>query len=153
MILDLGCGPNKTEGAIGIDIYPFEGVDYVRDLNRGLPFSDSTVDTIIARQILEHLEGSDFMFVVNEMWRVSKPDAEWLIVVPDAYSPNRYRDPTHKIRDFSEDSFMLWEVDAENEYLIFVGPEYNRQAKLNVVNTEVINGKTRDRAYQIRVIK
>lgn len=34
VILDVGCGPNKTPGAVGIDALPLEGVDVVHNLNQ-----------------------------------------------------------------------------------------------------------------------
>jgi hypothetical protein len=93
----------------------------------------------------------DLIFLVEDCWRVSKPGVMWNIVVPDATSPNRYRDPTHATRDWAPDSFMLWEVKPDGEWLIFVGPAYGRRAKLKVLGTS-LNGN-KDRSYSIQVIK
>ncbi len=150
-ILDIGCGPSKAAGAIGIDRYPFEGVDIVRDLMRGLPFNDNSFDSIIAKQVLEHFAGDDLMFLVEEMYRVSISGAKWQVVVPDAASPNRYRDPDHKTRDWHEDSFMLWEVDDKGEWPIFVGPAYDRRAKLKRLGSGLTSGQ--DRHYAMEVVK
>lgn len=149
--LDLACGPNKTPGCVGIDHYPFEGVDVVRDLRRGLPFSDNTVEAILAKHIIEHFDGEDLLFLIDEMWRVTIPGGDWVVVVPDLSSPNRYKDPTHKTRDWSPDSFDFWKVNDAGEHLIYRGPAYRADAKLEVVATEV-NGN-RDRFYRIKVIK
>ena len=59
IMLDLGCGPNKNQGFTGIDRGEFDGVDIVRDLCRGLPFADSSIDGIMAKHILEHFDGED----------------------------------------------------------------------------------------------
>lgn len=152
MILDLGCGPKKLEGSVGIDVWPFDGVDIVRDLRRGLPFSDSTVDAIRAQQVMEHFDGEDLIFIVEEMWRVLKPASVAYIEVPDAHSPNRYRDPTHKTRDWNKDSFRLWEVDEKDEWLIYVGPMYRRQAKFHVA-TQPDTGTEFNRSYQLMALK
>ena len=151
VLLDIGCGPQKTPGTVGIDHQPFPGVDIVRDLMRGLPFADNSADGIIAKQVLEHFGGRDLMFLIEEMYRVSKPDATWYIIVPDAASPNRYRDPTHVTRDWQPDSFMLWEVDGDGAWPIFVGPEYGRSARLRLKASELSPGL--DRSYILQVVK
>lgn len=151
LLLDIGCGPAKAKGHIGIDAYAFPGVDIIRDIRRGLPFNDDTFDGLRAHHVVEHFGGGDLLFIVNEMWRVCKPGAMLEITAPDATSPNRYRDPTHLTRDWSEDSFMLWQVDVNGAYQIFVGPLYDRQAKLRKVTTAV--NSNLDRFYRLEVVK
>ena len=148
--LDLGCGPCKQPGHVGIDQYPFPGVDVQRDLRRGLPFDDDSVDSIHSQHTLEHLQGEDLIFVIEEMWRVCKAGAEWTIIVPDATSPNMHKDPMH-CSYWYEESFDLWRVNEKGEYLIFVGPGYGRRAKLEVLGTAV--SATLDRLFRIRVVK
>lgn len=152
-ILDLGCGPRKLPGAIGIDLYPYLGVDMVRDLRRGLPFDDSRFDRVNAHHVLEHFDGEDLFFLVEEMWRVARPGGQLTICVPDLTSANRYRDPLHRTRDWSSDSFMIWEVDERGEWTIYVGPLYHRRAKLACLCTEVGDDETRNRSYLLKVIK
>lgn len=150
--LDIGCGPHKAKGSLGIDRYSFDGrVDIVRDVMRGLPFNNAVFKHIIAKHILEHFDGNDLLFLIDEMYRVSIDGADWIIVVPDATSPNKYRDPTHKIRDWHEDSFMLWEVDDKGDWSIFVGPDYGRNAKLRRLACGLNENK--DRLYQFKVVK
>ena len=151
LLLDIGCGPAKAPGHVGLDRYPFPGVDAVRDLRRGLPFNDSIFDGVRAHHVLEHFGGEDLLFLVDEMWRVCKPLARLEVTVPDATSPNRYRDPTHVERDWHEDSFMMWAVDADDDYLIFVGPSYQRHAKLALLTTAI--NPNRDRLYRLEVLK
>ena len=148
--LDIGCGPNKQPGYLGLDYWPFLGVDIVRDLRRGLPFDDDSVDSIYSSHCIEHFAGADLIFLIEEMWRVSKPGAGWTIIVPDASSPNMHKDPMH-CSYWYEESFDLWRVNEQGEYLIFVGPGYGRRAKLGVLGTAVNDNS--DRLYQLRVIK
>mgnify|MGYP001608609104 CR=1 FL=1 len=148
--LDLGCGTAKQMGYIGLDHYPFPGVNIVRDLRRGLPFDDDSIDSIYSAHCFEHFAGEDLIFLIEECWRVSKPGAEWTIIVPDATSPNMHKDPMH-CSYWYEESFDLWRVNEQGEYLIFVGPGYGRRAKLEVLGT-VVNAN-KDRLYRLRVIK
>lgn len=149
--LDVGCGASKITGAIGLDRYPFPGVDVVRDLRRGLPFNDSIFDGVRAHHVVEHFTGEDLLFIVDEMWRVTKWGGQLEVTVPDATSPNRYRDPTHLERDWHEDSFMLWAVGDDGSYLIYVGPAYQRHAKLRLLTTAISPSK--DRMYRLEVLK
>ena len=75
--LDLGSGAEEREqhrnGFIGIDFKDY-GYNMVRDVTRGLPFSDNTVDEIIAHNFFEHLSSEDWMFVLKECWRVLTPE-------------------------------------------------------------------------------
>jgi len=153
--LDLGCGPAKQAGYVGIDHYPFPGVDITRDLRRGLPFDDDSVGAIYSAHTLEHFSGEDLIFLIEECYRVSEPGAEWTIIVPDATSPNMHKDPLH-CSYWYEESFDLWKVNEKGDlaypkYLIFVGPGYGRRAKLEVLGTAV--SATLDRLFRLRVIK
>jgi len=95
MKLDLGCGKNKKEGCIGVDIEKFPGVDVVADLNeKFFPFRDSTFDEICLYDILEHLD--DILHVLEEVWRVGKNGARIFIRIPHFSSPYAYNDPTHR---------------------------------------------------------
>jgi len=59
IIIELGCGPRKKEGRIGIDAVDLPGVDIVADLEKGFPFlPDNSVDQIHCRSFLEHIKNS-----------------------------------------------------------------------------------------------
>ena len=93
--IDLGCGPNKREGCLGIDIMLIDGVDIVRDIDkRGLPFSDSAVEYIYTCHFLEHTD--NFIFIMNEIFRVCCANALVEIIVPTIMSPHALADPSHK---------------------------------------------------------
>jgi GT2 family glycosyltransferase len=102
LCLNLGCGdrPRKQEGPdhwLNLDVKPFDGVDVVRDIRRGLPFNDGVFDHILADNILEHFDPDDFVFVLNEIDRVLKVGGTVEIIVPHAFSQGAYQDPTHKM--------------------------------------------------------
>ncbi len=93
--IDLGCGNRKVKGALGVDTVPVPGVDVVADINRGLPFRDSSVDAVYSYHILEHVD--DFLETMNEIWRICRPGALVFIKVPHAASSFvTWKDPTHR---------------------------------------------------------
>lgn len=151
MILDLGCGPNKmSPDYIGIDHYPFPNVDIVRDLTRGLPFSDNTADAIFAKHILEHFDGEDLIFIVEEMCRVCKNESIITVVLPSLGSPNCGKDFTHRKKDWDEWSFQMWEK-RNGEYIIERGPMYGIVGELKILETKTNNNN--DRIYIMTNVK
>jgi ubiquinone/menaquinone biosynthesis C-methylase UbiE len=102
--VELGSGIERKSGYIGIDKEDY-GQEYVRDVEKGLPFDDNSVDNIFAQHLLEHIV--DLQFVMEEIWRVLKPNGILEVVVPHQDSPSALKDPTH-IRLFNEYSFDYW---------------------------------------------
>lgn len=95
--LDLGCGDRKRNDFphfVGIDKIPGKGVDIVRDIEKGLPFCDCSIDFIYASHLMEHIE--DLTFVMDEIWRVLKKKGILEIICPKWDSEMAYYDPTHK---------------------------------------------------------
>ena len=109
MKLNLGCGRHKLEGFINIDKVKECHPDIHRDLIRGLPFGDNTIDEIFTSHTFEHLKGEeDFIFVMNECYRVLKSNGILRIVVPSGYKLEwALRDPTHN-RVFFEQTFWYF---------------------------------------------
>lgn len=107
--LDIGCGPNKKAGFLGVDAIKFDGVDAVFNAGRDpWPYSDSSVDEIHASHFLEHLTNLDGKWervhFFNEAHRVLKPGAPMTLIFPHWASNRYYGDPTHK-EPFSEMGF------------------------------------------------
>jgi predicted SAM-dependent methyltransferase len=103
--LDIGCGKKKKEGWIGIDWTDY-GQEIVRDITRGIPYADETIDEIRALQILEHLYPEDVEFVLKECKRVLKPGGKITIDVPHKDRPEAYI-PQHKTY-YTEATFRKW---------------------------------------------
>lgn len=80
--LNLGCGHDYKEGWINIDIDPDVKVDIRRDIERGLPFDDNSVDEVLMKDFVEHVKDTVFLF--NEVYRVCKPDTIIVINMPSA---------------------------------------------------------------------
>lgn len=74
-ILDIGCGMNKYAGksgqrVVGIDKVKTSCVDVVCNTDKGIPFSDNSIDMIYMDNSLEHM--ADFEFQMREIWRTLK---------------------------------------------------------------------------------
>jgi len=111
--LIIGCGEQKEDGWIGLDKADY-GQKYIRDLKRGLPFCDNSVDYIKADSVLEHIESNDdFIFIMNECLRVLKKEGTMYIRCPHWRGQSRYKDPTH-CRDFDEKTFTY--LQKENRW-------------------------------------
>jgi len=112
VIIELGCGPRKKEGRIGVDAIDLPNVDIVADLEKGLSFlPDKSVDQIHCRSLLEHIE--NFEDLVAEIVRVLKTEGTAHIFVPHFSNPYYYSDFTHK-RFFGLYSFYYF-VDHEHQ--------------------------------------
>jgi len=106
VILDMGCGKRKLSNAIGVDINEESDADVVCDLNKiPYPFKDNSVDKIRFADCLEHIE--DVPKVMEEVYRISKPQAKINIASPHFSSHNFYTDLTHK-RAFGLRSFDFY---------------------------------------------
>ncbi len=106
--LDIGCGKTRKchPDAIGIDVYPYEGVvDIVHDGSDLWMFDDNELDYIVGSHSLEHF--SDTHKVLDEWCRVLKPGGHIAFIVPDCLKrPNNVRAKGHRT-GFTRD--MLYE--------------------------------------------
>jgi predicted SAM-dependent methyltransferase len=112
--VNLGCATYKLQDYINIDINPKVEPDIVRDVRRGLPFDDSSVDEVYTSHFLEHLDPDNFLFLVGEIYRVLIPSGLWTILVPLGVTG----DLDHKMI-FTRDSFdVLTREETANYFNI-----------------------------------
>lgn len=134
-ILELGCGFSKTPGAFGVDLIPGSQADLIHDLDHfPYPLPDSEWDRIICRDVLEHVE--NFVGVVEEIWRVSRPGAVLEVSGPFMSSVNFYSDPTHK-RAFTSRTFdyfiegtPAFRLGYSTARLELIACEYDREERV-----------------------
>jgi len=95
-------------GFIGVDIC--QPADQIADLSKPWPWPDSSVDEVIALDVVEHLP--DKINTLNELWRVLKPGARATIEVPSASKgAGADQDPTHTSR-WNMNSFQYFEAGS-----------------------------------------
>lgn len=97
--LDIGCGKNKKEGYIGIDIDPNSGADIiVSALN--LPFENDSVDEIQSSHLVEHFSPQEVQQFFSEIYRVLKQGGKAEIKIDKDWTKKRLlaKDLTHKHR-------------------------------------------------------
>ncbi len=103
--VDLGAGTTKQPGFIGVDRFPMPGIDVIADLDRPLPFPDSSVDLVYASHALEHVK--DLMTTMREIYRICKHGAEVCIIAPYSAQALNLVNPYHK-QPFNEHTPRFW---------------------------------------------
>ncbi|MFC1984225.1 methyltransferase domain-containing protein [Chloroflexota bacterium] len=87
--VDIGCGNNKKKGFIGIDVMLSSDADIVSDIGKyGIPLKSNSVDEIFSFHFLEHIENT--LFIIEEMYRVLKPNGIVELVVPHFSNVDSY---------------------------------------------------------------
>ncbi len=133
VIVDVGCGPKKRDGRIGIDRVDLPSVDIVADLEAGLPFlPDASVDEIHCRSVLEHIENFEHLF--TEMIRVLKDNGRAHIFVPHFSNPYYYSDCTHK-RPFGLYTFYYF-VDPQHQLRRKV-PSFYTKTRIEILSVKL----------------
>lgn len=109
--LDIGGGQRKEEGWTVVDIW--EGAQIVHDLFRfPWPFKDSSVDEAKMIHFLEHVPGKLRFALMDEVWRILKPDARIFIICPYYSSSAAVQDPTHEWPPLCDMSFAYFNKAA-----------------------------------------
>lgn len=91
-ILDIGCNGKKYKSdnpddiVTGLDIQKFPDVDVVHDLEKApMPFDDESFDIVYSNHNLEHI--SNRVQLMDEIWRILKPDGIFDVTVPHHSNP------------------------------------------------------------------
>jgi predicted SAM-dependent methyltransferase len=83
ILLELGSGEKKgKDGWVTIDLN--RNCDLYWDLNKGLPFPNSTITKIYSSHVFEHFHFEEIQKLLSECLRVLKPGGAFSICVPDA---------------------------------------------------------------------
>ncbi|WNC89639.1 glycosyltransferase family 9 protein [Paraburkholderia sp. FT54] len=98
MKINLGCGSDYRQGWLNVDQWPDARPDLVMNLEE-MPWKldDNCADEILLKHVLEHVgqSGSTFLAIIQELYRVCKPDAIIHIEVPHPRHKDFLSDPTH----------------------------------------------------------
>lgn len=141
--LNLGCSDDLREGFVNVDIHEpkliKEGCEFKwADIAIFWPWKDSTVDFILANDIIEHLP--DKIYTMNNAWRVLKPGGVMDITVPTTDGPGAWQDPTH-VSFWNRNSFKYYE--KWNPYRERFAEAYKIRAAFKIVKeniTDTIDG-------------
>lgn len=90
--LNLGACDRIFPGFSSVDIVP--PADELADLRQAWPWSDSSIEEVLAFDVFEHLP--DKRHTMNELWRVLKPGGRATIEVPTLRGVGACCDPTHE---------------------------------------------------------
>jgi cytidyltransferase-like protein len=112
-MLNLGSGDKPLQDFINIDKDLRVKPDVVADVEKGLPFEESSIDFVYSEHFMEHVQPDKIDFVLFEIWRVLKPGAEFRCVVP--INKALFASPYHK---------SLW-----NEYTPIFFTDWNRKER------------------------
>ena len=116
-ILDVGCGPNKYPGAIGVDKNPDTAADVLCHFDEGsLPFAGNSFDEVRAVHVIEHV--ADVVKTVEEFHRVTRPGGSLYIVTPHYTDFSSFSDPTHRwhLTSFSFRYFYSGGIHGEDHW-------------------------------------
>lgn len=94
MKLHIGCGTSPLDGWVNLDMEPGPGIDVVANIEtERLPFDDDTFDELMALHVIEHIRNP--LVAMQELWRVAKPDATFLLACPYGSTDDAWEDATH----------------------------------------------------------
>jgi SAM-dependent methyltransferase len=82
-LLEIGPGARPLQGFESLDVVGRRHVDYVCDIEQGLPFGAGTFDLVYSSHVLEHVPWFASARVVNDWFRVLKPGGRLEVWVPD----------------------------------------------------------------------
>jgi SAM-dependent methyltransferase len=115
-LLHLGGGHELMPGWINLDVQDSVGADIVFDLNNcareKLPLANDSIDGFFMCHVFEHIENT--LSMMEELHRVAKHGAKFIIRLPHGATDAAFEDPTHKRACFP------------NTFVYFAQPAYSR---------------------------
>ncbi len=112
-LLHLGCGHEYIPGWVNLDVSPQVAADIVFDLETcgraRLPLDGDSIDGMFMCHVFEHIERT--LPMMQELYRVAKPDARLIVRLPHGASDNAFEDLTHR-RPYFPNSFVYFAQPA-----------------------------------------
>jgi ubiquinone/menaquinone biosynthesis C-methylase UbiE len=104
-ILDVGCGQYCLDGAIGMDMESYPGVQVVHDMNQApWPLPDNHFERIRCQHVIEHIQ--NLKGFAKELLRISKNQCVIDFITPHYSSCASWGDPTH-VHHFALESIPM----------------------------------------------
>src|SRR3954471_700236 len=99
----LGCGQNRLEGWLNVDLVRSCRPDVLHDLRWGFPAPPASVSLIYSEHVLEHLAFDDGMRLLHDCRRALEPGGALRIAMPDLeHLVDRYRS------DWRDQDWLTW---------------------------------------------
>lgn len=120
--LNVGCGTHYASGWVNTDVWRSSTTkpDVLVKPGEPYPFDDNTFDAVFLGHVLEHIPWKDVQFFMNDMKRIAKPNAVFLLVGPDVYKTIKLwhegTQPWWMIESVLEHQDMNWQPDREHEW-------------------------------------
>lgn len=107
--LNVGCGTHYANGWVNTDVWQSDTTtpDVVVNSGERYPFDDNTFDAIFLGHIIEHMPWDDVFPFMEDMKRIAKPGAHFLLVGPDVFKT---------IQLWKEDQQPWWMIEATMEH-------------------------------------
>jgi predicted SAM-dependent methyltransferase len=123
MKLHLGCGRKFIQGYVHIDIVPYDHIDHVSSIDNLSFIETDSVDVIYTCHVLEHFKRNQTKVVLDEWFRVLKPNGTLRLAVPDFESIcNVYQD--------------------KKDLNLIIGPLFGKQNYLYNIHYNIFDFKT-----------
>ena len=127
MKLNLGSSYINLDGYINIDIRESVSPDMVADLSKEFPFESNSVDEVRAFDFLEHIPLGKTIGVIEEIYRVLKPNGFFEHHTPSTDGRGAFQDPTH---------VSFWNIASWLYYCNPIWNFYDINARFGVVLLE-----------------
>ncbi len=115
MKINLGSGHRKIENYVNVDIRESAKPDVVADLSEGFPFKSDSIDEVRAFEFLEHIPLGKTIGVIEEVFRVLKPNGFFEHFTPSTDGRGAFQDPTH-LSFWNFNSWFYYTKPAWNLY-------------------------------------
>jgi len=155
--LNIGCGDALQRGDewLGIDILPIQGA-IQHDLEMyPWPLPDGCARLATAGCVLPHINPARMgvLHFMDEVWRLLRPDADFLLTTQYGTSPAWLADPTH-CSHFTEQSFMYFDPCHQSKLYEIYRPHPWKLKHCNFQTQgimEIVMSKRRiDKSYGVR---
>jgi predicted SAM-dependent methyltransferase len=105
--LNIGCGPNRKEGWVNVDILD-PAADLQLDLRERWPFPDNSVAYVYSEHVLEHFDlHFEVPHFLTEAHRVLEPDGVLDVAVPDSEPP---------LKAYGDPNATYWSIASANRW-------------------------------------
>lgn len=141
ILLNIGSGETTIPNFVNLDKRPLPNVDIVHDLETfPYPLPDECCLTIVGSHIIEHIKPWLMIDVMNELWRIMKPNGQLALSMPYGVNSFFVQDPTHcnpcneRTWQYFDPDYPLYQIYKPKPWSIEKGfPVYQVNGMLEVV--------------------